>query len=281
MSGACANDADIYVPQIATVLKAEPLTATEMFLEFKLDSGEELGQMPGQFAQVSVAGFGEAPLSISSSPTLNGSFQMGVRRAGRVTAALHRLAGGDKVGIRGPFGTHFPVEDTMKGKDVLVVAGGIGLVPVRSVIQYVLHNRDDYGTVTILFGARSPAERLFTDELAQWDARDDVTFMETVDAGDENWTGNVGVITTLLPKIQINPQNTVAVICGPPIMYKFVILALQDMKLSYDDIYLSLERRMKCGVGKCGHCQINGLYVCQDGPVFRYADVADTREAIQ
>jgi len=281
MSGACANDADIYVPQIATVLKAEPLTATEMFLEFKLDSGEELGQMPGQFAQVSVAGFGEAPLSISSSPTLSGSFQMGVRKAGRVTAALHRLAEGDRVGIRGPFGTHFPVEDTMKGKDVLVVAGGIGLVPVRSVIQYVLHNRDDYGNVTILFGARSPAERLFTDELAQWNARDDVTFMETVDAGDENWTGNVGVITTLLPKIQIDPQNTVAVICGPPIMYKFVILALQDMKVSYDDIYLSLERRMKCGVGKCGHCQINGLYVCQDGPVFRYADVADTREAIQ
>jgi len=277
----CSCQKDIYLPQPATVLKAEPMTAMEAFFQFKLDSGDELGHMPGQFVEISVPGFGEAPISVSSSPTRDGGFELVVRRVGNLTRALHRMSTGDKVGIRGPFGTSFPVDGEMKGRDLLFICGGIGLVPVRSAIHYVLDNRDDYKDVKILFGTKSPAERLFLDELADWEAREDVEFLETVDAADENWKGNVGVITTLLPKIELNPDTTTAIICGPPVMYKFAIWELYRMGMTAQNIYVSLERRMKCGVGKCGHCQVNGIYVCQDGPVFRLADIEGLKEAIQ
>jgi len=277
----CSCQKDIYLPQPATVLKAEPMTAMEAFFQFKLDSGDELGHMPGQFVEISVPGFGEAPISVSSSPTRDGGFELVVRRVGNLTRALHRMSTGDKVGIRGPFGTSFPVDGEMKGRDLLFICGGIGLVPVRSAIHYVLDNRDDYKDVKILFGTKSPAERLFLDELADWEARQDVEFLETVDAADENWKGNVGVITTLLPKIELNPDTTTAIICGPPVMYTFAIWELYRMGMTAQNIYVSLERRMKCGVGKCGHCQVNGIYVCQDGPVFRLADIEGLKEAIQ
>lgn len=283
MSQTCQCEKDVYRPEPATVLKNEPMTATENFFEFKLDSGQDLGHMPGQFAEVSLAGIGEAPISISSSPTQAGIFQMVVRKAGNVTGKLHSLAPGAKVGFRGPFGTTFPVNREMKGKDILFICGGIGLVPVRSAINYVLHNRQDYGKVTILFGSKSPAERLFLDELAAWTKRDDVNFLETVDRSDpeKKWQGNVGVITTLVPDINLDITKTVALVCGPPIMYKFVMIELEKVQLPHQQIYLSLERHMKCGVGKCGHCQINNLYVCQDGPVFKYSDITEVREAIR
>ncbi|MDP8217184.1 MAG: FAD/NAD(P)-binding protein [Candidatus Theseobacter exili] len=271
---------DIYLPEMATVVKAESMTEMEYFLELKMDSGNDLGHMPGQFAEISIPGIGEAPISVSSSPTQRGSFEMVVRKVGNVSNAIHGLKPDDKVGVRGPYGTNFPVEDAMKGKDILFVCGGIGLVPVRSVINYVLDNRKDYGNVTILVGTKSPSERLFLDDINKWKSRDDITFIETVDRKDETWTGNIGVITTLFPKISINPANTVTIICGPPIMYKFVILELEKLGMADENVYVSLERRMKCGVGKCGHCQINGLYTCVDGPVFRFADVAEVREAI-
>ncbi|HOW98248.1 MAG TPA: FAD/NAD(P)-binding protein [Kiritimatiellia bacterium] len=280
MSQILTAEKDIYLPEPADVVRAEPMTKMEMFFEFKLSSGRPLGHMPGQFAEVAIPGIGEAPISISSSPTYRSGFQMVVRNVGNVSAAMHRLAPGKKVGIRGPFGTQFPVDGAMKGQDLLFVCGGIGLVPVRSAIDYVLHHRKDYGRVTILFGTKSPAERLFVEEAKQWAAQPDTTFLETVDRGDEHWKGSVGVITTLMPKVKVDPARTVAVICGPPIMYKFVILELDKMGIGKDRIFVSLERHMKCGVGKCGHCQINGLYVCQDGPVFRYTDVAEVREAI-
>jgi NAD(P)H-flavin reductase len=272
---------DIYLPETATVVRTEPMTALECFLELRLDSGRELGHMPGQFVQVSVFGIGEAPISVSSSPTQNGSFQMVVRNAGNVTSAMHGLKPGDKVGIRGPFGTHFPVEGEMKGKDIIFVCGGLGLVPVRSVINYVLDHHNDYGDVTILFGAKSPAERLFVDEVEKWTSKENVSYAETVDRGDETWTGNVGVITTLMADMTVDPRRTVAIICGPPVMYKFAIVSLYKMGMVDKNIFVSLERHMKCGVGKCGHCQINGLYVCQEGPVFRFADIAEVQEAIQ
>ena len=271
---------DIYLPEPADVLKASPMTALEMFFEFRLASGRELGHMPGQFVEVSIPGIGEAPISISSSPTQKGSFQMVVRKVGNVSGAMHALSAGRQVGIRGPFGTHFPVDGEMKGKDVLFICGGIGLVPVRSAINYVLDHRDDYGHVTILFGTKTPADRLFTDEMQRWASAKDVTFMETVDRGDDAWKGNVGVITTLIPKVRLDPARTVAVVCGPPIMYKFAILELDKVGLKADRMYVSLERHMKCGVGKCGHCQVNGLYACQDGAVFKYSDIASVREAI-
>jgi sulfite reductase subunit B len=280
----CASEAqkDIYLPQPASVLETRSVTELENYFRFSLDSGEAFDYMPGQFAEVSVPGIGEAPISISSSPTReDGAFEMVVRRVGNVSSAMHNLAAGDKVGIRGPFGTTFPVEEELKGNDVLFIAGGIGLVPLRSAIQYVLDNRDDYGRVIILYGSKTPAERLFVRELLDWQEREDVEYLDTVDRADERWQGNTGVITTLMPKISVDPETTRAVVCGPPVMYKFVLLELFEMEVPHQNIFVSLERHMKCGVGKCGHCQINGVYVCQDGPVFNYAVIEGFEEAIQ
>ena len=274
-----AASKSIYLPEPATIVKVEQMTQTEKLFELKLKSGRELGHKPGQFIELSVMGIGEAPISVSSSPTKKGGFELVVRKAGRVTGALHRLTAGSHVGIRGPFGTNFPAEE-LKGKDILFVGGGIGLVPLRSFINYVLDNRKDYGRVMIFFGSRNPTERLFRDELTAWANRDDVEFHETVDRADDSWTGNVGVITTLFPNVEIDPVSTVCAIVGPPVMYKFVVIELRQRKVPYENILLSLERRMKCGVGKCGHCQIQDLYVCKDGPVFRFSDIQTYEEAI-
>jgi sulfite reductase subunit B len=276
----CDSKKDIYLPLPATVGKVQPMTKLESFFSCRLNSGEELGHMPGQFVEVSIPGIGEAPISVSSSPTRKGPFEMVIRKVGNVSEALHGLAAGDKLFVRGPFGTSFPVDEAMKGKDIIFVCGGIGIVPVRSAIQYVLDNRDDYGRVIILFGAKTPRDRLFIEELDKWREEKNVTFLETVDRRDESWSGPEGVITTLIPLVKVDKDNTVAIICGPPIMYKFVIIVLLEAGLREDQIYLSLERHMKCGVGKCGHCQISNIYVCQDGPVFRFSDITDIEEAL-
>lgn len=273
-------DVDLYLPQPATVLAQTLLTPTEMLFEVRLDSGRDLGHLPGQFVEVTVPLAGEAPISISSSPDRSGTFELMVRRAGRVTAAMHDRGVGAKLGIRGPFGTHFPVDTAMRGHDVVFIAGGIGLAPLRSAIHYVLAHRADYGGVTILYGAKSPSERLFVDELAAWVARDDVRCMQTVDRADGNWRGEVGVITKLIPSAGIEPKRVVVVCCGPPIMYKFVVVSLYAVDVPDQSIFVSLERRMKCGIGKCGHCQIGGLYACTDGPVFNYGDIVHVEEAL-
>ena len=182
--------------------------------------------MPGQFVGVSVPGIGEAPISISSSPDTAASFEMVVRKVGRLTEALHALPIGATLGIRGPLGTAFPVDTELKGKDLLIICGGLGLVPVRSAIQYVLNRRQDYGDITIIYGSRAPADRLFLSEIETWRATEGVTYLETVDRGDEAWKGHVGVITTLLPQVPVSSVSTRTIICGPPIMYKFVITGL-------------------------------------------------------
>ena len=270
----------VYLPTMARLQKVEQLTELEKLFTVELPDAASLGNEPGQFVEVSLFGIGEAPISISSSPSRsNGNFELCVRRVGDVTNAMHQMEPGGLLGIRGPFGNPFPVAD-MKGKDVLFAAGGLGLAPLRSLINEVLDQRGQFGRVIILYGTKHPSEILFQDELAEWAGREDVEFHMTVDRGDEDWTGNVGVITTLFPKITVNPRATVAAICGPPIMYRFVLMELLGKGIPETQIYLSLERRMKCGVGKCGHCQINGLYCCQDGPVFRYADVKGLEEAL-
>jgi NAD(P)H-flavin reductase len=271
---------DIYLPQPATIVRSELLTALDRFIEIRLDSKAPLGHMPGQFVGVSVPGIGEAPISISSSPEKKDTFELVVRKVGRVTDALHTLTAGASIGIRGPLGTSFPVDSDLVGKDLLFICGGIGLIPVRSAIQYVLNRRKDYGHITILYGARTPADRIFQAEIDTWRVMEDVNYQETVDRGDDSWKGRVGVITTLLPDVAVSAVTTRAIICGPPIMYKFVITGLAARGVPLENICVSLERRMKCGVGKCGHCQINGLYVCIEGPVFNYATLADIREAI-
>jgi NAD(P)H-flavin reductase len=270
----------IYTPVPARIAKIEPQTALEKVFTIELPDGLSLGHRPGQFVEVSVLGVGEAPISISSSPSRsNGSFELCVRKVGDVTNALHRLEPGDIVGIRGPFGRGFPFEK-FRGKDVLFAPGGLGLAPLRSLINQVMDERAMFGRVIILYGARNPSELLFKDELQQWASRTDVELLVTVDKGDETWSGNIGVITTLFRKISINPRNTVGVTCGPPVMYRYVLMELFGKGISEGNIYLSLERRMKCGVGKCGHCQINNVYACQSGPVFPYSEIKGLEEAL-
>ena len=273
-------DNQLFTPTFARILKVEQLTALEKVFTLSLPNGQPLGHRPGQFVEVSVLGVGEAPISISSSPSRSeDTFELCVRKVGDVTSAIHKLGPGDKIGIRGPFGRSFPYEK-FRGKDVLFAPGGLGLAPLRSLINQVLDERALYGRVILLYGARNPSELLFKDELKRWSERSDMEFHVTVDRGDETWTGNTGVITTLFPQISIYPRNTVAATCGPPVMYRFVLMELFGKGISEGNIWLSLERRMKCGIGKCGRCQINKVYACQSGPVFSYKEIKGLEEAL-
>lgn len=270
----------IYLPTEAHIRSLRRLTKLEALFSLELPQGITLDHEPGQFLEVSVFGVGEAPISISSSPSRsNGSFELCVRRAGEVTSALHALHAGDGIGVRGPFGHGFPIQQ-FRGKDLLLAPGGLGLAPLRSLIQQVLDERHHFGRVTLLYGARHPSELLFTDELDDWAKRGDLEVHLTVDRPDEGWTGNVGVITTLFSKVQVHPRNTVAVTVGPPVMYRFVLIELLAKGIPEGNIWLSLERRMKCGVGKCGHCQMDHIFTCQDGPVFSYDLIKPLPEAL-
>ena len=273
------QEQEIYTPEVAEILSVRQLTEKEKVFEFKLKSGKKLGHYPGQFVTLSIMGVGEAPLSISSSPLRGKNFQLAVRNMGDLTSALHSLTIGATVGVRGPFGNGFPLK-ALEGKDLLLIAGGIGIFPLRSLIQYVMDRRYDYGKVSLLYGCRTPAERVFTDELELWQNSKEIDFHETVDRPCEGWTGNVGVITNLIDKVEIDPKKTMVAVVGPPIMYKFVIEKLKKRDLPDAHVYLSLERKMKCGVGKCGHCQINGVYTCQEGPVFSLTQLRSLREAV-
>lgn len=231
---------------------------------------------PGVFNLISVFGLGESAISISSSADLKGSFEHTIRAVGNVTNALAELKEGDVVGIRGPFGFGWPVEEA-KGKDVLLVAGGIGLAPLRPVIKHIQAHRDEYGKFEILYGSRTPEGMLFTDEYDEWRRMPDTRLHLTVDMvppGVE-WGHNIGVVTTLFNNISVDKENTIVVTCGPDIMMKFVVLDLLKRGWSPEQIYVSLERRMSCGIKKCGNCQMGPVFVCQDGPVFRYADIKD------
>jgi NAD(P)H-flavin reductase len=221
---------------------------------------------------VSIFGFTEAPISICSSPTDKGYFDLAVRNVGAFTNKLHKLGKGDMVGVRGPFGKGFPI-DNMFGYDILIVAGGLGIVPLRSLIRYISYNKNDFGHVQILIGCRTPHELLFKEETSEWMKRSEIKINCTVDKADPEWHGNVGLITSLIPGVDINPARTYAVVVGPPIMYRFVITELLKKNIPDHQIIVSLERRMRCGQGKCGHCQIEGIYVCQSGPVFDYSQL--------
>jgi sulfite reductase subunit B len=263
----------------ARIVRKKKLTDREQLFEIRFNSGEYLDHDPGQFVEVSIFGVGEAPISVCSSPTHQGSFELCVRKIGKVTSTLHAMAVGDEVGIRGPFGKGFPVS-ILEGNDLLMVAGGLGLAPLRSLITYVIDNRRDFGRVTILLGCHEPQDFLFSDEIERWGERIDVGFQCTVDRGDAEWTGSVGVITTLIPGVTLDPFKTFGIVVGPPVMYKYVIEELLKKGIPGHQILLSLERHMKCGLGKCGHCQIHNIYCCQDGPVFHYDRIKDIRGAV-
>ena len=270
----------LYTPETATINKVIPQTATETLFEIELSERKTLGHKPGQFVEVSIFGVGEAPISITSAPAPDlPTFELCVRKVGNVTNALLNMKPGDKIGIRGPFGNGFDTGG-FKKNNILFVAGGIGLFPLRSLILEVLKKPKDYGKVFILYGCKTPKDLLYKDDLKSWECREDVECHVTVDLGDEAWTGNVGVITTLFPKISFDPKKTQAVIVGPPIVYRFVVKELKARRMPDENIWMSLERKMKCGVGKCGHCQMGRIYVCQEGPVFNYAKLREIPEAI-
>lgn len=280
LSAHIAEQDQLFQPVAARIVDIQPQTELEKLFTIELPDGLALGHRPGQFVEVSALGVGEAPISISSSPSRSSDrFELCVRKAGDVTSAIHNLRVGDFVGIRGPFGRGFPYEK-FRGKDVLFAPGGLGLAPLRSLINQVIDERAMFGRVIILYGARNPSELLFKNELVEWANRSDVELHITVDRADESWKGHVGVITTLFRGITINPRNTISATCGPPVMYRFVLMELAGKGISEGNIYLSLERRMKCGVGRCGHCQINNVYACQSGPVFPYSEIKGLEEAL-
>ncbi|UCE99358.1 MAG: FAD/NAD(P)-binding protein [Planctomycetota bacterium] len=266
---------DVYYPDIALIdtVRDETGDVKTLRMRFKNpDTQKNLSYRSGQFFEVSIFGIGEMPISITSTPSRKAFFELSVKNVGLVSAALHRLPTGSEVGIRGPFGNGFPYEEVF-GKNLLFVGGGIGLAPLRSLINNVLDNRDNFGKVIILYGARTPGDLVFKDEFKWWESQPDVTMLLTVDRGDEKWTGNVGVVTTLFPRAGIMSKNAVAFVCGPPVMIPFVIRDLLELGFTDDTIISTLERHMKCGVGKCGHCCIGHKYVCIDGPVFTYHEM--------
>jgi NAD(P)H-flavin reductase len=224
---------------------------------------------PGQFNMLYAFGVGEVPISISGDPAKREVLIHTTRAVGAVTNAILKLRRGDIVGVRGPFGTSWPMEEG-KGCDVVIVAGGIGMAPLRPSLYRLLSERQDYGKVFLLYGARTPADLLYQREMEQWQAHPDLEVDITVDRALRSWRGNVGVVTTLIPKANFDPTSAIAMVCGPEIMMRFTIAELQRRGLRDESIYVSMERNMKCGFGFCGHCQLGPFFVCKDGPVFRY-----------
>lgn len=273
------NKDSIYMPTPARIVQMEQFTELEKWYKIELPSGFSLDHRPGQFVEVSILGIGEAPISICSSPSRSdGHFELCVRRVGKLTEAMHRLKPGAMLGIRGPFGRPFPVE-RFSGKDMLLVAGGLGLAPLRSVIDEVIDHRGRFGRVIIVYGTRTPQDILFPDDIAKWLARGDLEVYVTVERPETHWKGHVGLTTAVFPKIEFEGRNIVSVIIGPPVMYRFVTKELLKRNIPEGNIWMSFERQMKCAVGKCGHCQMHHIYTCQNGPSFSYLEVKDLEEA--
>ncbi|MDL2272723.1 FAD/NAD(P)-binding protein [Desulfovibrio sp. OttesenSCG-928-I05] len=264
-----------YLPYVATVREVIKETHNIMTFRVTLDDEEVWNSFhfePGQVGQLSLFGAGEATFVINSPPTRMDYLQFSVMRAGEVTAALHGLRAGDKVGVRAPLGNHFPYND-MKGKDIVLIGGGIGMAPIRTLLYYLLDNRKDYGTITLLYGARSPQDMAYSYELPDWLSREDLDCVLTIDREAEGWEHRVGLIPNVLLEMNPSPKNAVAVCCGPPIMIKFTMEALAKLNFAPEQVITTLERRMKCGIGICGRCNIGEKYVCVDGPVFTSAEL--------
>ncbi|MEW6051173.1 MAG: FAD/NAD(P)-binding protein [Candidatus Zixiibacteriota bacterium] len=234
-----------------------------------VDGGAEFKFQPGQFNMLYVFGVGEVPISISGDPTAGGPLVHTTRAVGTVTKAMRKLKVGDTIGVRGPYGSAWPVEEA-KGSDIVIVAGGIGLAPLRPSLYYVLRHRHDYGKVVLLYGTRTPSDILYRKEIEGWRSRFDLEVYVTVDRAIGAWHGNVGVVTNLIPKAPFDPLNAVAMVCGPEVMMRFTALALQKRGVTPGRTYLTMERNMKCAVGFCGHCQFGPTFACKDGPVYRY-----------
>lgn len=272
-----------YLPNLARITRIQRLAPdNHLFHLCLIDQmlNDHWTHLPGQFVELSVIGTGEAPISICSSPTRRGFIELCVRRVGRVTDALYRLQRNDLVGIRGPYGNGFPVEQ-MEGNDLLIVAGGLGMAPLRSLIWYALDNRERFGKLTVMCGARTPGEMLFRDELISLTAVEGLTTLLAVDRDpDGMWQHHVGLLPELFAKAEFDARRTYAAVVGPPVVYRFVLRELLARNFAKDRILMSLERRMKCGIGKCGHCSIGYKYTCIHGPVFTYWDAINLPEVV-
>jgi NAD(P)H-flavin reductase len=229
---------------------------------------------PGQFDMLYVYGVGEVPISISGDPSETGTLVHTTREVGAVTGAMKKLRVGDTLGVRGPYGKGWPVKEA-EGCDVVIVAGGIGLAPLRPVIYYLLTHREKYGKIGLLYGSRCPEELLYLKNLDKWQSLPDIETRLTVDRATGRWRGNVGVVTTLIPRASFDAPHTMALVCGPEIMMRFTVPELQKRGVADEKIFISMERNMKCGVGLCGHCQLGASFVCKDGPVYRYDEMKD------
>lgn len=236
------------------------------------DSGKKISFLPGQFNMLYHFGFGDVPISISGDPGYHNAFVHTIRAVGNVTKAIRKLKTGDSIGVRGPFGNAWPV-DKARGDDLVIVAGGIGLAPLRPALYQALADRKSFGKIVLLYGARTPDDILYRHELEKWRSRFDLSVDVTVDRGVSGWAGNVGVVTTLIPRAAFDPYHATAFIVGPEIMMRYVIIELQKKGIPDDKIFVSMERNMKCGVGLCGHCQIGPTFVCKNGPVYSYDQV--------
>ncbi len=232
--------------------------------------------IPGQFAEISVNGKGESPIGIASSPMDNEFLEFTINRAGVVTTALHNMEPGAKIGIRGPLGNGWPM-DLLKGKTIVIVGGGFAFTTQRSIIKYILHpeNRNEFGKIILFYGARNPGLLLYKEELKAWEKEEKIETYITVDVGDETWKGYVGVVPKIVEEISPSPENAIALVCGPPIMIHFTLPVLYKLGFKDESIYTSIEARMKCGIGKCGRCNIGQKYICKDGPVFSYAELKE------
>jgi sulfhydrogenase subunit gamma (sulfur reductase) len=266
---------NVYLPHIAVIEKIVEETPGVRTYHFNFKDEKlrkEFTFLSGQFGQYSVLGVGEATFCISSSPTRRDHLEFAVQRVGKVTNALHRLGVGAEIGFRGPYGNSFPLE-SLKGKNLVFVGGGIGLAPLRSLIWNVIDNRNIYNKVDIVYGARSPADLCFKYDLEAWDKDKTVNMVTTVDRGDDNWKGKVGVVPKILEEVVPPAKDAVAIVCGPPIMIRFTFPVLEKLGFAPEQMLTTLEKRMKCGIGKCGRCNIGNIYVCRDGPVFSYAQI--------
>ncbi|MHA1230505.1 MAG: FAD/NAD(P)-binding protein [Candidatus Helarchaeota archaeon] len=270
---------NLYLPKLCTIKniiqenEANDLKTFELVFQNKSDE-ENFNYIPGQFAELSIIGIGECPIGIASSPTEKGSLKFTIKKVGTVTTAFHECHVGDEVGIRGPFGNGWPI-DYLKGQNVVIVGGGFAFSTLRSLTEYILHkdNRRFYGDLTVIYGARNSGEMLYKEDLKRWQKRDDLNLVLTIDKPEPDWEYNVGYVPDIVKKVSPSSYNSTALVCGPPIMIKFSIPVLKELGFEDEKILLSLEMRMKCGVGKCGRCNIGNKFVCLDGPVFSQAEL--------
>jgi sulfhydrogenase subunit gamma (sulfur reductase) len=268
-----------YVPMPVEIIKIITEVDTKDIKTFRLafvnkEDEERFKYIPGQFAELSIYGKGESPIGIASSPTQKGYIEFTVQKAGVVTSTLHEMEEGTLMGVRGPLGNSWPLE-FLEGKNIVIVGGGFAFTTLRSLINYMIfeENRKRFGKITVVYGARSPGLLLYKDELEAWAKRGDIDLNVTVDKGDATWKGREGFVPTVCKEVAPSKENAVTVICGPPIMIRFTLPVFFDLGFSKENIITSLEMRMKCGIGKCGRCNVGSMYVCKDGPVFSLAEL--------